>query len=79
MDGSNKNVGLDNVRDGKENPGDGEDKFDLDDVYNGVGDSNDNIGGDDVGGANSNDGDDANFGNGDSKFDCGDDSEWWWR
>ena len=45
MDGSNKNVGLDNV-----NGGDGENKVDLDDVYSGGGDSNDDGGVDDVGG-----------------------------
>ena len=54
MDGSNKDVGLDNgnVRYGKK-------KVDLGDVYNGGGNSNDDVG--------------VDFGNGDSKFDCGND------
>ena len=66
VDGSNKDVVLDNV-----NAGDGENKVDLGDMYNGGGDSNDNVGVDDVGRVNTNGGDDADFGNNDSKFDCG--------
>ena len=66
VDGSNKDVGLDNV-----NAGDGENKVDLGDMYNGGGDSNDDVGVDDVGRVNTNGGDDADFGNDDSKFDCG--------
>ena len=64
--GSNKDVCLDSV-----NAGDGENKVDLGDVYNGGGDSDDDLGVDDVSRVNTNNGDDANFGNGDSKFDCG--------
>ena len=64
VDSSNKNVGLDNV-----NAGHGENKVDLVDVYNGGGDSNDDAGVEDVGGVNINGGDDADFGNGDSRFD----------
>ena len=44
MDGSNKDVGFDNV-----NAGDGENKVDLGDVYNGGGDIDDDVGVDDVG------------------------------
>ena len=44
VDGSNKDVGLDNV-----NAGDGKNKIDLGDMYNGGGDSNDDVGVDDVG------------------------------
>ena len=66
--GSIKDVGFDNI-----NAGDGENKVDLGDVYNGGGDSNDDVGVGNVGGVNTNGGDDADFGNGDSKFDCGDD------
>ena len=44
MDGSNKDVGLDNV-----NTGDGENKVDLGHVYNGGGYSNDDVRFDDVG------------------------------
>ena len=68
MDGSNKNVGLDNI-----NAGDGENKVDLGDVYNGGGDSNDDVGVDNVFGVNTNGADDADFGNSDSKSDCDDD------
>ena len=53
------------------NAGDGENKVDLGDVYNGGGNSNDDVGVDDVGRVNTNGGDDADFGNSDSKFDCG--------
>ena len=58
VDGNNKDAGLDNV-----NAGDGENKVDLGNVYNG-GDSVD------VGRVNTNCGDDADFGNGDRKFNC---------
>ena len=68
VDGSNKNLGLDNV-----NVGDDENKVDLADVHNEGSDSNDDVGVEDVGGVNTNGGDDADFGIGDSKFDCGDD------
>ena len=44
VDGSNKDVGFDNV-----NAGDGENKVDLGDVYNGGGDIDDDVGVDDVG------------------------------
>ena len=67
MDGSNKDVDLDNV-----NAGDDENKVDLGGVYNGGGDSNDNVEVDDVGRVNANGGDDADFSNRDRKFDCGD-------
>ena len=63
VDGSNKDVGLDNV-----NGGDGKNKVDLGDVYNGGGDSNNDDGVDDVGRVNTNGGDAADLGNGDSKF-----------
>ena len=69
MDGSNKDVDLDDV-----NAGDGEKKVDFADVYNGGGDSSDDAGVDDAGWVNTNGGDDADSGNGDSKFDCGADS-----
>ena len=49
MDVSNKDVGLDNV-----NAGDGEKKVDPGEVYNGGGDSNDDVGVDDVGKVNTN-------------------------
>ena len=68
VDGGNKDVGLDNV-----NAVDGENKVDLGDVYDGGGESNDDVGVDDVGGVNINGGDDADFGNSDSKFHCGED------
>ena len=45
-------------------------KFDLCDVYNGGGDSNDDVGVDDIGRVNTNGGDAADFGNGDGKLDC---------
>ena len=67
-DGNNKNVGLDNV-----NTGDGKNKVDFGDVNNGVCNSNYDVWVDDVGGVITNGGDDADFVNGDSKFDCGDD------
>ena len=67
VDGSNKDVGLGNV-----NAGDGKSKVDLGDVYNGGGDSN-NVRVDVVDGVNTNGGDDADFGNSDRKFDCGND------
>ena len=67
VDGSNNDVCLDNV-----NAGDGENKVDLGDSNNGCDDSNDDFGVDNVGRVNTNVGDDAGFGNGDSKFDCGD-------
>ena len=67
VDGSNKDVDLDNV-----NAGDDENKVDLGGVYNGGGDSNDNVEVDDVGRVNANGGDDADFSNRDRKFDCGD-------
>ena len=70
VDGSNKDVGLDNV-----NAGDGENKVDFDDVYNGGGDCNGDVGVDDVGRVNTNGGDTAGFGNGESKFDCGADRD----
>ena len=63
VDGSNRDVGLDDA-----NAGDGENKVDLN-VYNGGGDSNDDVGVDDVGRVNTNGGDSADFGNGDGKFD----------
>ena len=66
VDGSNKGVGLENV-----NADDGENKVDLGDVYNGGCDSDDDFGVDDVGRVNTNDGVDADLGNGGSKFDCG--------
>ena len=65
VDGSNKDVGLDNV-----NAGDGENKVDLGDVYNGGGNSNDDVEVDDVVRVNTNGVDDADFVNGDSKFEC---------
>ena len=68
VDGSNKNLGLDNV-----NVVDDENKVDLADVHSEGSDSNDDVGVEDVGGVNTNGGDDADFGIGDSKFDCGDD------
>ena len=68
VDGSIKNAGFNNV-----NAGDGENKVYLGDVYNGGGDSNDDVGVGNVGGVNTNGGDDADFGNGARKFDCGDD------
>ena len=62
MDGSNKDVGLDDI-----NAGDGKNKVDLGEVYNGGGDSNDDVGVDDVGKVNTNGGGDAaDFGDGDS-------------
>ena len=54
--GSNKDVCLDNV-----NAGDGENKVDLGDVYNGGGDSYDDVGVDDVGWVNTNGDDDADL------------------
>ena len=63
---SNKDVGLDNVNDGV-----GENKVDLGDVYNGGGDSNDDVEVGNVGGVSTNGvnvDDDPDFGNGDSKF-----------
>ena len=68
VDGSNKDVGFDNV-----NAGDGENKVDRGDVDNDGGNNNDDAGVDDVDRVNPNGGDDADFGNGDSKFDCGND------
>ena len=68
VDGSIKDVGFDNV-----NAGDGENKAILSDVYNGGGDSNDDVRVGNVGGVNTNGGYDVDFGNGDSKLDCGDD------
>ena len=67
VDGSIKDVGFD------VNAGNGKNKVDLGDVYNGDGGSNDDVGVGSVGGVNTNGGDDVDFGNGDSKFDCGDD------
>ena len=64
VDGSNKDSCLDNV-----NAGDGENKADFGDVYNDGGDSNDDVGVDDVGRVITNGGDDADFGFGDSNFD----------
>ena len=62
VDGSNKDVGLDDI-----NAGDGKNKVDLGEVYNGGGDSNDDVGVDDVGKVNTNGGGDAaDFGDGDS-------------
>ena len=49
-------------------------KFALRDVYNGGGDSNDDNGAGDVGRVKTNGGDDTKLGNGDSKFDCSDDT-----
>ena len=69
VDGSIKDVGFDNV-----NAGDGENRVDLGDVYEGAGDSNDDVGVGNVGEVNTNGGDDTDFSDGDSKFDCGDDS-----
>ena len=66
VDGSNEDVCLDNV-----NAGDGERKVDLADLYNRGGGSN--VGVDDVGGVNTNGGNDSDFANGDSKSDFGDD------
>ena len=68
MNGSNEDVGLDNF-----NVGDGENKADLGDVHSGGCDSNDDVGVDDIVWVNTNGGTDDNFGNGDSKFECGDD------
>ena len=70
MNGSKRDVGVDNV-----NAGDGEKKVDLGNVCSCVGDKNDDIGVDRVGWVNTNDGDDADCGDGDSKFDCGDDGD----
>ena len=70
VDGSIKDVGSDNV-----NAGDGENKVDLGDLYNGGGNSNDDAGAGNVDGVKTNGGDDADFGDGDSKFDCGDDRD----
>ena len=64
-DGSYTDVGLDNV-----NAGDGENKVDLGDLYNGGGDSNDDVEVNNVGGVTTYGGDDADFGNSDSKFNC---------
>ena len=62
VDGSNKDLGLDDV-----NAGDGKNKVDLGEVYNGGGDSNDYVGVDDVGKVNTNGGGHAaDFGDGDS-------------
>ena len=66
MDGSNKGVDFDIF-----NAGDSENKVDLGDVYNGGGDSNDDVGADDGVRANTNGSNDAEFGKGDSKRDCG--------
>ena len=68
MNGSNRDVGLDNF-----NVGDGENKADLGDVNSGGRDSNDDVGVDDIVWIITNSGTDDNFGNGDSKFECGDD------
>ena len=70
MDGSNEDVGFDNV-----NALDGENKVDLGDMYSGGGDSNDDVGVDNVSGIITNGGDNAEFVNGDSKFNCGDDRD----
>ena len=67
MDGSNKDVGFDNI-----NGGDGENNFDLGDVFSGSGDSKDD-GDDDIDGVDTNGGDDTNCGHGGVKFDFGDD------
>ena len=56
MDGNNKDVGVDNG-----NAGDGKNKVDLGDVYNGGGGSNDDVGVDDVGRVNTNGGDDTDL------------------
>ena len=56
MDGSKKDVGLDNVNACNN-------KVNLGDVYSGGGDSNN-----DVGGVSTNGGDNADFSNGDSKI-----------
>ena len=66
VDASKKDVGLDNV-----NAGDGENKVDIGNVCNGGCNSNDDVGVDDVGRVTTNGGHDADFGNSDSKFDCG--------
>ena len=63
MDCRNKDDGLDNI-----NAGYGESKIDLGDMYNGGGNSSDDTGVGDVGRANTIGGDDADFGNGDTKF-----------
>ena len=68
MDGSKKDVGLDNVNACNN-------KVNLGDVYSGDGDSNNDVGIDDVGGVSTNGGDNADFSNGDSKFECGDDRD----
>ena len=44
-------------------------------MYNDGGDSDDDLGVDDVSRVNTNNGDDANFSNGDSKFECGADGD----
>ena len=67
-DGSNKDVSLDNA-----NAGDGENKVNLVDVYDGGGDSNNDVGVDDIGRVSTVGGDEADFGNGDTKFYCGTD------
>ena len=59
MYGSKKDVGLDNI-----NAGVNDNKVDLGDVYSGGSDSNDGGWVDDVGGIDTNGGDNAN---------------WWWR
>ena len=66
MDGSNKDVGLDNI-----NAGAGTNKVDFGDVYS-AGDSNLDDGVDNEGGVVTNDVDDANCRDGDHKADCSD-------
>ena len=66
VDGSNKDVGLDNV-----NAGDGKNKVDFGDIYNGGGNSKDDVGVENFGRVNTNGSDDADFGNCDNKFDGG--------
>ena len=70
VNGSIKDVRFNNVY-----ASDGENKVDLGGVYNGGGDSNDDVGFGNVGEVNTNGGYNPDFSNGDSKFDYGNDKE----
>ena len=63
MNSSNNDDGLDDFK-----VDDGECKVNLCDVVKGGGDSNDDADADDVGGVDTNDGDDANYADGNSKL-----------